>query len=268
MPRILYIEDNRDNRMLVRRILMASDYDFVIQEAESAIKGIDMARTDPPDLILMDLSMPEMDGLTATQRLRDFPELNHVPIVALTANAMQGDKERTLSAGCDGYISKPIDVDKIADDVFRYLSCRAAQDAAAAQTAAQNAAAQPTVSTAPVSPAAAPTPAAVPIVPIPTPTAPPTAPAPITAASTGTVPTVAAPTPSTPTVEPNGTTAGVKTDVTVPATTNSTLETTIAPTTPVTTPSTAVSSVVGGVSSTASPAENASSVSEKNSHAE
>src|SRR4029453_17497457 len=88
MPTVLYIEDNRDNRMLVRRILMASDYDFVIQEADNARTGIEMARQNPPDLILMDMSMPEMDGLTATRMLRGIDHLRDIPIVALTANAM------------------------------------------------------------------------------------------------------------------------------------------------------------------------------------
>lgn len=124
MPRILYIEDNADNRMLVRRILMASDYDFVVQEATNAREGIHMAETQPPDLILMDMSMPEMDGMTATQTIRALPHMSKVPIVALTALAMQGDKERTLQAGCDGYIGKPIDVDKFADEVNRYLRSR------------------------------------------------------------------------------------------------------------------------------------------------
>lgn len=121
MPRVLYIEDNPDNRMLVRRILMASDYDFVVQEAESARKGIEMAQAHPPDIILMDLSMPEMDGLTATQHIRTLPELNRIPIVALTANAMDKDRDRSLNAGCDGYIRKPIDVDKLPDEVMYYI---------------------------------------------------------------------------------------------------------------------------------------------------
>jgi two-component system cell cycle response regulator DivK len=122
MPRVLYIEDNRDNRMLVRRILMASDYDFQIEEAENAKLGIEMAQRNPPDLILMDLSMPEMDGLTATRYLRGMGQLDAVPIVALTANVMEGDKERTLEAGCDGYIRKPIDVDKLPDEILHYIN--------------------------------------------------------------------------------------------------------------------------------------------------
>ncbi len=119
MPRILYIEDDANNRMLVRRILLAADID--VDEAEDAFIGIDMAVTNPPDLILMDVSMPGMDGLTATAELRNKPSLNHVPIVALTANVMQGDREKTLNAGCDGYIGKPIDVDTFVDEVVKYL---------------------------------------------------------------------------------------------------------------------------------------------------
>ncbi|NWG16130.1 MAG: response regulator [Chloroflexi bacterium] len=124
MPRILYIEDNRENRLLVRRVLLASDYAFELEEAESAVQGIELARRNPPDLILMDVSMPDMDGLTATGQIREIPELRHTIIVALTANAMQGDKERTLQAGCDGYIPKPIDVDKLPDEILYYLRSR------------------------------------------------------------------------------------------------------------------------------------------------
>ncbi len=124
MPLILYIEDNADNRLLVRRILMASDYDFMVQEAENAADGLKLAQTQPPDLILMDVSMPGMDGLTATQRIRSIPELKDIPIVAMTANAMEGDKEKALDAGCDGYIRKPIDVDRLPDDILHYLRRR------------------------------------------------------------------------------------------------------------------------------------------------
>lgn len=124
MPRILYIEDNADNRLLVRRILMASDYGFTVDEAANAADGIERAKLEPPDLILMDVSMPDMDGLTATQLLRAMPSLQNTAIVALTANVMDGDKERSLDAGCDGYIGKPIDVDKLADDILFYLRRR------------------------------------------------------------------------------------------------------------------------------------------------
>ncbi len=124
MPKVLYIEDNFDNRLLVRRILMASDYDFEVIEADNAQTGIELARANPPDIILMDISMPGMDGLTATHALRAIENVKHIPIVAITANAMDGDKERTLKAGCDGYIRKPIDVDKLPDEVFSYIRSR------------------------------------------------------------------------------------------------------------------------------------------------
>jgi len=122
MPRVLYIEDDPNNRMLVRRILLASDISGIeIEEAEDAPTGIQMALDNPPDLILMDMSMPGMDGLTATQKIRDMPEISSVPIVAITANVMQGDRERSLNAGCNGYIGKPIDVDTFADQIIQYI---------------------------------------------------------------------------------------------------------------------------------------------------
>ncbi|HUN07943.1 MAG TPA: response regulator [Aggregatilineales bacterium] len=125
MTRLLYIEDNKDNRMLVRRILLASDYEFELREADNARDGIAMAEQDPPDMILMDISMPDMDGLTATRTIRANPILNNVLVIALTANAMQGDKEKTLEAGCDGYIRKPVDVDRLPDEIMNYIRSRA-----------------------------------------------------------------------------------------------------------------------------------------------
>lgn len=119
MPRILYIEDDANNRLLVRRILLA--YKFEVQEAENAHDGIALAAADPPDLILMDISMPDMDGLTATNKIRGMPAIAHLPIVALTANAMTGDREMILKAGCDGYISKPINIDTFVDDIMQFL---------------------------------------------------------------------------------------------------------------------------------------------------
>lgn len=123
MHRVLYIEDNRENRMLVRRVLMASDEEFTITEADNAREGIVVAQqmSPIPDVILMDLSMPEMDGLTATRALRTVPTLRDVPIIALTANVMRGDKERSIAAGCDGYIPKPIDIDRFPDEVLAYI---------------------------------------------------------------------------------------------------------------------------------------------------
>jgi two-component system cell cycle response regulator DivK len=115
---ILYIEDNASNRILVRRILQAEGYEVL--EADNASEGISLAREAHPDLILMDLSMPELDGLTATRKLRQTPGMDGVPIVALTANVMKDDRERALEV-CDGYIPKPIDVDQFPAEVRRYL---------------------------------------------------------------------------------------------------------------------------------------------------
>ncbi len=115
---VLYIEDNVFNRTLVRRILEAEG--IKVAEADNADDGIEMARTLVPDLILMDLSMPELDGLTATRTLRQIPALSHVPIVAVTANVMPDDRQRALEI-CDGYIPKPIDVDRFPTEVMRYL---------------------------------------------------------------------------------------------------------------------------------------------------
>jgi len=115
---ILYIEDNAFNRILVRRILEAEGIKVI--EADNAAEGIEIAEQIVPDLILMDLSMPELDGLTATRALRQIPSLSHVPIVALTANVMPADRSRALEV-CDGYIPKPIDVDNFPAEVQRYL---------------------------------------------------------------------------------------------------------------------------------------------------
>lgn len=119
MVRILYIDDDMANRMLVKRVLMADGIE--IEEAENARAGIALAKQNPPDLILMDISMPDMDGLTATDHIRQIPEIAHIRVIALTANAMTGDKERFLAAGLDGYISKPIDIDTFVDELNQYL---------------------------------------------------------------------------------------------------------------------------------------------------
>lgn len=116
---VLHVEDNPDNRLLVRRLLQA--YGYQVIEAENAAKAREVVKTTSPDLILMDINMPDEDGYTLTNDLKAMPHLAAVPIVAITANVMKGDRERTLSAGCDGYIEKPIDVDKFIDQVERFI---------------------------------------------------------------------------------------------------------------------------------------------------
>jgi two-component system cell cycle response regulator DivK len=106
---ILYIEDDFPSRVLVRRVLEAEGYRVV--EAETAQRGLELAVSEQPDLILVDINMPETDGLEVTASLRQMPDIGHVPIIAVTANVMEGVREATLAAGCSGYIEKPIDVD-------------------------------------------------------------------------------------------------------------------------------------------------------------
>ncbi|MFQ6099778.1 MAG: response regulator [Anaerolineae bacterium] len=117
--RILYIEDDPSNRLLVRRILEAEDYSVL--EATDGLAGLEMAAQMQPDLILLDINLPEIDGYDLARRFRETPGLQHVPILALTANVMKGDRERTLEAGCDGYIQKPIDVDRLPEQVKEAL---------------------------------------------------------------------------------------------------------------------------------------------------
>lgn len=119
MTTILYVEDNNDNRVLIRRVLQAEGYHML--EAADAVEAVQCVGAQIPDLILMDINMPDMDGYTLTARLKTIPTLKQVPIVALTANVMKGDRERSLDAGCDGYIQKPIDVDELAQQVREFL---------------------------------------------------------------------------------------------------------------------------------------------------
>jgi two-component system cell cycle response regulator DivK len=118
-PTILYVEDNPDNRNLIRRILMAEG--FNVDTAENADEAFEYLKSHVPSLILMDINMPEVDGYTLTSRIKNLPRMGSVPIVALTANVMKGDRERTLEAGCDGYIQKPVDVDELPRQISQYL---------------------------------------------------------------------------------------------------------------------------------------------------
>ncbi len=117
--RILYVEDNPDNRMLVRRVLMAEGY--TVEEAVDGPSGLKAAEASPPDLVLIDINLPEVDGYEVTARLKQLPNLLGVPIIAVTANVMKGDREKTLAAGCDGYIQKPIDIDSLPSEIENFL---------------------------------------------------------------------------------------------------------------------------------------------------
>jgi two-component system, cell cycle response regulator DivK len=117
--RILYIEDNPENRLLMRRVLVAEGYQ--VEEANDGNSGLQKAAESPPDLILMDINLPEIDGYEVTARLKQLPNMAGVPIIAVTANVMKGDREKTLAAGCDGYIQKPIDIDLLPSQIESFL---------------------------------------------------------------------------------------------------------------------------------------------------
>ena len=119
MLTVLYVEDNPENRMLIRRVLMAEGYHVI--EADSGQEALQVVERTTPDLILVDMNMPDLDGYTLTGMFKKRPRLRHIPVVALTANVMKGDRERTLAAGCDGYIEKPIDVDTFPWKIAQYL---------------------------------------------------------------------------------------------------------------------------------------------------
>ena len=118
--RILVVEDNPDNRILISHILDALDYAVI--EAIDGEQGIEQAIAEHPDLILMDLSLPHMDGWTAAGTIKANPDLVSIPIIALTAHAMVGDKEKALAAGCDDYISKPIDLHELQTKLAKFLA--------------------------------------------------------------------------------------------------------------------------------------------------
>jgi two-component system cell cycle response regulator DivK len=112
---ILYIEDNLHNRRLVRKILQRRGYTIV--EAEDGITGLNMVRELKPPLVLLDIGLPGMDGLELLSRIKADTGLRGIPVIAVTASAMQGDRERFLEAGCDDYISKPIQVMELINKV-------------------------------------------------------------------------------------------------------------------------------------------------------
>lgn len=123
---ILCVEDNPQNMRLVRKILKHAG--FEVLEAQDGMTGVALAEQEVPDLILMDINLPDIDGIEATTRIKAQPKLAHIPIVALTANAMYGDEERILAGGCDGYLSKPVSKSKLVEVVKQYLHEQAEAD--------------------------------------------------------------------------------------------------------------------------------------------
>lgn len=117
--KILIVEDNLMNMELATDLLEASGY--VVIQAGAAEKGVELARAESPDLILMDISLPGMDGLEATGVLKQDPTTKDISVIAMTAHAMKGDEEKALAAGCSGYITKPIDTREFPKEISRFI---------------------------------------------------------------------------------------------------------------------------------------------------
>ncbi|HTA70422.1 MAG TPA: response regulator [Bryobacteraceae bacterium] len=120
MTRLLIVEDNEMNRDMLCRRLARRGYEVLV--ACDGIQGIEVARSQQPDLILMDLSLPEMDGWTATRILKSETSTRHIPVVALTAHAMETDREKALAAGCDAFDTKPVEIGRLIEIMNRLLT--------------------------------------------------------------------------------------------------------------------------------------------------
>jgi two-component system cell cycle response regulator DivK len=116
---ILYVEDHPDNRNLIRRVLQAEGY--LVVEAVNATQALEKLEYGSVDLVLMDINMPDMDGYTLTAKIKSIQKFSTIPIIAVTANVMRGDREKSLGAGCDGYIQKPIDIDTLSQQIERFI---------------------------------------------------------------------------------------------------------------------------------------------------
>jgi CheY-like chemotaxis protein len=120
MPRILLVEDNEMNRDMLSRRLRRRGYDVLI--AVDGSEGVSQAQSERPDLVLMDMSLPGIDGWEATRRLKADADVGKTPIIALTAHAMEGDRQRALAAGCDDYETKPVDIERLVTKIDALLA--------------------------------------------------------------------------------------------------------------------------------------------------
>ncbi len=128
MPKILYVEDNFQNYRLVMRMLTLEGQDFEVFQALDGATALRLVAELRPDLILMDINLPDIDGAEVTRRLRADSDLGRIPIVAITANAMVGDREQYLAAGCDDYLRKPFSRDDLRRIVLRFCNGSSTQE--------------------------------------------------------------------------------------------------------------------------------------------
>ena len=124
MAKILLVEDNEQNRDMLSRRLLRKGYEVLV--AYDGARGVEMAGRERPDLVLMDMSLPVLDGWEAAQRLKTNPETRSIPVIALTAHAMTADRERALAAGCDDYDTKPVEMPRLLEKMERLLQKRQA----------------------------------------------------------------------------------------------------------------------------------------------
>ena len=124
MPRVLYVEDNEMNRDMLSRRLQRRGFEVLI--AGDGEQGVTLAAAEKPDLILMDLSLPVLDGWEATRRIKAAPDTRHIPIIGLTAHAMAADRDKCVEAGCDDYDTKPVELGRLLDKIERLLGTGAA----------------------------------------------------------------------------------------------------------------------------------------------
>lgn len=122
MSKILYVEDNDDNVFMLKPRLQRRGFEVVI--ATDGQEGIQLTRQERPDLIIMDLSLPILDGWAASEQLKSAPDTRHIPIIALSAHAMAGDREKALAAGCDDYDTKPVEFKRLVDKINALLAGR------------------------------------------------------------------------------------------------------------------------------------------------
>mgnify|MGYP001246485088 CR=1 FL=1 len=119
MKKILYVEDNEDNVYMLTRRLKRKGFDVII--AKDGLQGFEMAKTEAPDIILMDLSLPVMDGWTATSKIKEIEKVKDIPVIALSAHAMPEHRDRALKAGCSDYDTKPVDIKRLLGKIGQFI---------------------------------------------------------------------------------------------------------------------------------------------------